>query len=275
MPATISATRGDERTEELIAKNDLELPPVPPELEEFAAANTIHIYNCSTDTFRVQHPLLGVVTIFGKEDGEEVSRPTVIPGLIKYGVPVDMKLGEIRHESGRQFAVDLLGIGAFKDSKNSLWRRGVFIASQNTFNPEKSKSFRIGSSHGKASNITLPEWVDLRVGKCSSEPSKKEIEAGNARAREWDTFLVAEADSLSDQGSQKDIQAEHRHAARRLGQSRPWDQPLRAMVDCPGCGIKILPDIAVHNCGAVINWDKAIFLGIKQEEDRPGHAAKK
>lgn len=260
--------------DELIARNEVEVPPVPEELSDWAKANPVFIYNCSPDTFRIQHPMLGIVTIQGCPEGEPYGPPTEIPGLIPYGVRTEMTTAELRHESGRQFAIDLIGLGAFKDAKKSLWMRGVFIAASDTFNPNKVKSFRIGSLHGKHSNITLPEWVDLKIGKCSDEPTKAEIKAAQARARDWDRFLLSEGDALSDQNNVKDIQPEHRHAARRLGQNRPWDQPILSMVDCEGCGQKIAPSTVVHTCGAVRDWDKAIALGMRKAEDRPGSAAK-
>lgn len=259
--------------EELIAKNEVEIPPVPAELEDWAKEHPIHVFNCSPETFRIHHPIMGVVTIHGCEEGKEYSQATIIPGLIPYGVRVEMTTAELRHESGRQFAVDLVGLGAFKDGKKSLWARGVFIAANDTFEPNEVKSFKIGSVHGKHSSISLPVWVDMKIGETSEEPTRAEVKAARKRAADWDRYLVAEADSYHDQGASKEIQAEHRHAARRLGQVRPWDQPLIAMQDCPGCGAKVPPGIARHSCGAILDWNKAIALGIAKEEDRPAGSA--
>lgn len=256
--------------DDLIARNEVEVPPVPEELSDWSKAHPVLIFNCSPDIFRVHHPMMGVVTIHACPEGEPYSRVTEIPGLIPYGVRTEMTTAELRHESGRQFAVDLLGLGAFKNAEKSLWKRGVFIAAANTFDPKKVKSFRIGTPHGKASFITLPEWVDQKLGKCSDEPTKEEIKAAQKRARDWDRELLAEGDMLSDQGMTKDIQPEHRYAARRLGQVRKWDEPLQAMIDCEGCGQKILPSTVVHTCGAVRDWDKAIALGMRKPDDRPG-----
>jgi hypothetical protein len=260
---------------DLIARNEVEVPPVPEELSDWAKMHPIFVYNCSPDKFQVQHPMLGIVTIHGCPEGEPYSAPTEIPGLIPYGVRTEMTTAELRHESGRQFAIDLIGLGAFKDQQKSLYMRGVFIAAGNTFNPTKVKSFRIGTPHGKSSSITLPEWVDLKIGKCLEEPTKEEIKAAQGRARDWDRFLLSEGDALSDQNNVKDIQPEHRHAARRLGQNRTWDQPIQSMIDCPGCAQKIPPTTVVHTCGAVLDWEKAIALGMRKSEDRPGSSSSK
>lgn len=259
--------------EELVAKNEVEIPPVPAELEDWAKDHPIYVFNCSPDEFRVRHPIMGVVTIPGCPAGQEYSAACIIPGLLPYGVRVEMTTAELRHESGRQFVVDLIGLGAFKNGALSLWNRGVFVAANDTFEPHEVKSFKIGNVHGKHSSITLPEWVDMRVGETREEPTKAEVKAAKKRAADWDRGLVAEADSYHDQNATKEIQAEHRHAARRLGQVRPWDQPLIAMVDCPACGEKVKPGIARHTCGAILDWDKAIALGIAKEEDRPQGSA--
>lgn len=261
--------------EDLIARNEVEVPPVPEELSDWARMHPIFIFNCSPDTFRIHHPMSGIVTIHGCPEGKPYSKATEINGLIPYGVRTEMTTAELRHESGRQFAIDLIGLGAFKDQQKSLYMRGVFIAADNTFDPKKVKSFKIGTPHGKHSYITLPEWVDLKIGKCLEEPTKEEVKAAQGRSRDWDRQLLAEADGLSDQGLQKEIQAEHRHAARRLGQVRKWDEPLHAMEDCEGCGQKILPSTVVHTCGAVRDWDKAIALGMRKADDRPGSSSKK
>jgi len=62
----------------------------------------------------------------------------------------------------------------------------------------------------------------------------------------------------------------HREALLRRGQTRGWSDPLRDdVIACPGCQENIKPGVVVHTCGSVLDWDKAIALGIKKAEDRP------
>jgi hypothetical protein len=270
MPETVRQVRGDERTSDLAAMNEKEIFPASDELIEFSQRNPIYIFNVSTESFTLHHPLVGKLTINACKEGEAYSEPTILPGLIPNGVPVEMKTVELRHESGRQFVVDILGIGPFKKQDDSLLRRGVFIASDDTFDAADVTNIRLGKS-----NLSLPRWVDMRYGKCAKKPTKMELEKANQAVAQWDHAKIAEADRYWDNGPANkeegtgNIRAEHRLALRRRGQVRDWDKPQETLTDCQGCGEKIRPNVIVHTCGAVRDWDKAIALGMKKAEDRP------
>lgn len=256
MPTTeIRQVRGDQRTAELADKNVVEIVPPPEEIAEWAERNLIYIYNVSPYVYRYEHPLVGILTIKACKPGEPYSEPTVIKGMIPYGVRVEMRQAELRHESGRKFCLDVLQIGNFMDRKKSLLNCGVFIAAEDTFDPDN-----------------VQEWV--KRGKCGKTPTKGELEKANAALAAWDFRLIAEADGHWDEGAPNkqagtgtdNIGPKHREALRRRNQTRPWDQPLQTMIDCPGCGTKVPPTIVRHTCGAVFDWERAIQLGLVTPE---------
>lgn len=253
--------RGDSRTEELQAKNDKEIQPVPLEITEFADANPIYIFNVSPYSHKVEHPSIGVLTIPACPEGEEYSEPATIKGMQPYGVPVDMQSVEIRHDSGRLFALDLLGLGAFRDRRNSLLKQGVFIATGDTLDLDDLVPYKM------APKVTLnvPRWV--RYGKCPSEPTAKEIQAAQKNFEAWDFELIKDADRFWDAGpgakGHDNIDRLHREALRRRKQTRPWDQPIETLVSCPGCGEHVRPGIIMHRaCGYVFDMDRAVKAGM-------------
>jgi hypothetical protein len=265
--------RGDQRTEELSAKNDKEIQPEPEENEEYARANPIYIRNVSPYAHKVDHPSVGSILIPACKEGEDYSEPAIILGTMPYGVPTDMQTVEIRRDSGKLFALDLLGMGPFRDHRNALISQGVFICSGDTLNFDDLVPYKTGRARGKNQVINVPRWV--KTGKCPEIPTPRELRAAREAFEKRDFAMIAEADRYFDAGpankeeGSNNIRAEHREALRRRGQTRPWDQPLQTLIDCPGCSAKISPTAVTHTCGAVLNWDKAIALGIKKEEDRP------
>lgn len=265
MGVNATQVRGDARTSELAEKNSINFPEILTEDQEFAENNKVYIFNVSPFPHTIQHPLIGRLTIPACEPGEKYSKPAVVPGFVFYGVRTEMQEGEIRKESGRMVAVDLLGLGPFRAPQNSLLRWGVFIAAQDTFNPLKTAEIKTG----KNAFLSLPEWV--KKGKLAATPTDKEVEKANEAFAKTDFELIAEADKFYNDGpdGMKNITAQHRDAARRRGQLREWAKPIESLTDCPGCGDKVRPGVVVHSCGAVFDWDRAIALGIKKASDRP------
>jgi len=274
MGVNATQVRGDERTDALAEMNRREVQYEPEEIVEYAEQNLIHIYNVSPYAHVIRHPSIGALTIPACPQGRQYSEAAVIKGTVPYGVPVDMKAVEIRRDSGRFFALDLLGVGPFKRQENSLLRWGVFIAADDTFDEKDVTNIRVATDkNGKPIMLSLPRWA--KSGKLGKVPTKKELAKANERLAETDAALILEADEYWNQGPQHHINIvkQHREALRRRGQSRPWDQPIQTLTDCPGCQEKIKPGVVVHTCGAVLDWDRAIALGIKKASDRPNHAA--
>jgi hypothetical protein len=272
MPESITATRGDSRTEELVARNEKELQFIPEESIEFAQRNLIHVFNVSPYEKIIEHPSFGRLLIPACEKGKEYSEPLIVEGLVFTGVCVEMKTVEMRHESGRVCVIDLLGLGPFKNKANCLLNWGIFIAAEDTFDPAKNAEVRVATGrNGKAIKMHLPDWV--KKGKLGVKPTRKEIATANALFEQTDMALIAEGDDFAAQGQegQKNISKMHREALLRRGQTRGWSDPVKGMtlIACPGCQENIKPGVVVHTCGSVLDWDKAIALGIKKAEDRP------
>jgi hypothetical protein len=268
--------RGDSRTEELAAKNDKEIQPEPLENEEYAATHLIHIFNVTPYQHQIEHPSVGTLMIPPCEEGQRYSKPAIILGTMPYGVPTDMTTVEIRRDSGKLFALDIVGVGPFKPRSKSLFQRGVFISSGDKLNLDDLVPYKTGRVRGKDQYINVPRWVVK--GDSPETPTQKELAAAEAIFEEWDKDLIKEGNRHWDEGptiptarhmGHENISLLMREAARRRGQNLPWDKPIQTMTTCPGCGEMVSPLVVVHSCGAVFNWDKAIALGIKKEEDRP------
>lgn len=61
-----------------------------------------------------------------------------------------------------------------------------------------------------------------------------------------------------------------KRASTMLNLNREWCAEIQPNLECPGCGSKIKPGIAVcRDCGAVLDREKALALGILREEQVP------
>lgn len=278
MGANARQVKGDERTGELAAKNQFEVAPIPAEIEDFANANPIYIYNVSPYPQIVEHPLVGRLTIPGCKPGREYSDPAIIKGMVPFGVREQIEYAEVRHESGRRVALDVLGIGPFLNPRFSLLSAGIFIAAEDTFDATDLVDVKVANKrNGEPVMMSLPRWV--KTGKLGKKPTGDELRRAHAELAKTDFAQIAEADRFWDNGPGDknegvgNITAKHREALRRRGQTRDWDKPQVTMIDCPGCGDRISPSVVQHKCGAVLNWEKAIALGLKKAEDRPQKVA--
>ena len=268
--------RGDQRTEELQAKNDKEIQPEPEENQEYADTHLIHIFNVSPYPYKIDHPSVGTLIIPACEPGKRYSKPAIVKGTMPYGVPTDMTTVEIRRDSGRIFALDLIGLGAYRDSKKSLVQRGVFISTGDTLDMKDLVPYKVGKARGKDVIINVPRWV--KRGESPETPSEKELREAERLFEADDAQLIRDGNKHWDEGptiatarhlGQENISQEMREAAKRRGQNVPWNRPIETLKPCDGCGEMIPPTVVVHKCGAVFDWDKAIALGIKKAEDRP------
>ncbi len=56
-----------------------------------------------------------------------------------------------------------------------------------------------------------------------------------------------------------------RRAAAKLGMEKEWYYQVRETEECPGCGERVKPGVAVcKSCHAVLNREKALALGLIQ-----------
>jgi hypothetical protein len=102
-----------------------------------------------------------------------------------------------------------------------------------------------------------------------SVPTEAELARARERMRETYSRMVVEGDLLwSRKAGNPDITDAMRRATKWLGLERPWAYTPREMATCPGCGERVAPNVAVHTaCGAILNREKAIELGILKPDD--------
>jgi ribosomal protein L32 len=103
------------------------------------------------------------------------------------------------------------------------------------------------------------------------EPTMDEI----AKARD---HLVEVAKRLVFEGDQEWARSHnyrllsdlHRRAVKRLGLEREWAYEPAAMSECPVCGERIKPGVALcKSCGAILDREKARAFGIVASGDGP------
>ncbi len=67
-----------------------------------------------------------------------------------------------------------------------------------------------------------------------------------------------------------------RRAARWLGLEKEWSYEPKPMLDCPACGEKVKPGVAVcRSCGAVLDRAKAVAFGLAPPEAPPKREGKR
>lgn len=95
-------------------------------------------------------------------------------------------------------------------------------------------------------------------------PSDAELRQGRERLVLFYRRLVAGADREWERShSYLFINDVERRAARYLGLEKEWFYHPRETVECPGCGEKIKPGVAVCRvCRAILDRDKAASLGL-------------
>jgi len=95
-------------------------------------------------------------------------------------------------------------------------------------------------------------------------PTDEEIAAAERRLEAFYRRKVAEADcEWARSHSHLFLDDLQRRAARTLGLEREWNYELRESQECPGCGERVKPNVAVcKSCGAILNREKAEQLGL-------------
>ena len=111
----------------------------------------------------------------------------------------------------------------------------------------------------------LQDLRDHGVFRCEGEePSETELRTARARCETFHHKLVAEADVMWARGhSFREISDLHRRAAIALGLEREWAYVPTRMNDCPACGEKVKPGVAVcRHCSAILDAEKAAKHGL-------------
>jgi hypothetical protein len=100
---------------------------------------------------------------------------------------------------------------------------------------------------------------------CANErPSAEELASATARRDAYYHQLVSEGDTMWARGhSFREISDLHRRAAIALGVEREWAYVPTRFADCPACGEKVKPSVAVcKHCGAILDAEKAATHGL-------------
>ena len=97
-------------------------------------------------------------------------------------------------------------------------------------------------------------------------PTEAELENARAKLDDFYRALVASADREWERSHSflfiHDLQ---RRAAKSLGIDKEWHYQSRETEECPGCGERVKPGVAVcKSCGAILNREKALALGLVQ-----------
>ena len=116
-------------------------------------------------------------------------------------------------------------------------------------------------------NSDAGEHSFLGVFVCAGEtPTEEELRDAQEKLDEFYRGLVAAADREWERSHSflfiHDLQ---RRAAARLGMEKEWYYQARETEECPGCGDRVKPGVAVcKSCHAILNRDKALALGLIQ-----------
>ena len=108
------------------------------------------------------------------------------------------------------------------------------------------------------------------------EPTKEELVDARKKLEAFHRRLVETADLEWERShNMMFITDLERRAARELGLEKPWLYDPKPMADCPACGEKIRPGVAVcRTCGAILERGKAAKFGLAEREERSGEVAK-
>ena len=116
-------------------------------------------------------------------------------------------------------------------------------------------------------NSDAGERSFLGVFVCAGEiPTEDELRGAREKLTEFYRALVAAADREWERSHSflfiNDLQ---RRAAANLGLDKEWYYQVRETAECPGCGERVKPGVAVcKSCGAILDREKALALGLVQ-----------
>jgi hypothetical protein len=116
-------------------------------------------------------------------------------------------------------------------------------------------------------NSDAGERSFLGVFLCAGDaPTDEELRGAREKLDEFYRALVAAADREWERSHSflfiHDLQ---RRAAAALGLEKEWHYQARETAECPGCGERVKPGVAVcRSCGAILNREKALALGLVQ-----------
>jgi hypothetical protein len=116
-------------------------------------------------------------------------------------------------------------------------------------------------------NSDAGERSFLGVFVCAgNSPTEEELRGAREKLDEFYRALVAAADREWERShSYLFIHDLQRRAAANLGLDKEWHYQVRETAECPGCGERVKPGVAVcKSCGAILDREKALALGLVQ-----------
>lgn len=111
----------------------------------------------------------------------------------------------------------------------------------------------------------LQDLHDHGIFVCAEDrPSGEELVAATQRRDAYYHRLISEGDTMWARGhSFREISDLHRRAAIEMGVEREWAYVPARMVECPACGERVKPGVAVcRHCGAILDPEKAARHGL-------------
>ncbi len=107
-----------------------------------------------------------------------------------------------------------------------------------------------------------------------AEPTEEELAEAQARLEKFYTDQVRIGDQEWERShNHQFITDVQRRAARWLGVEKDWCYEPKPLVDCPACGEKLKPGVAVcKSCGAVLDAAKAARFGLLPPPPQAGSA---
>lgn len=230
-----------------------------------------YIFNVSDVEVKIERPWVShnpaqggkIIVVPAREANERVSKPYKIADIVQ--IP-------IRNDATKQIF--------------TTGQTGRFLA-QDAINPEDPqgdwktvRTHKPGVSINEGTN--LYHWGLFWT--VNGEPTDEEINMAVQRLEANYNSLITEAKAFWAQGDRgkQQIGATHRRAANYFGLEFEWNQLYRMQKECPGCGSRISSNVAVcPHCPAVLDWQKAIDLGLRTTEQaiaagvmEPEHAPK-
>jgi hypothetical protein len=124
----------------------------------------------------------------------------------------------------------------------------------------------------------LQDLLDHGIFVCAgARPTAEELTAATVRRDAFYQQLVSEGDTMWARGhSFREISDLHRRAAIALGIEREWAYVPIRMTDCPACGEKVKPGVAVcKHCRAILDADKAAKHGFGTARTGEGSSGSK
>lgn len=114
-------------------------------------------------------------------------------------------------------------------------------------------------------NDLLQDLHDHGIFVCEGpRPSAEELATATARRDGYYQRLITDGDTMWARGhSFREISDLHRRAAISLGVEREWAYVPMRMNECPACGERVKPAVAVcKHCGAILDAEKAAKHGL-------------